>query len=89
MTLLNCASGCGDKTFRDKPFDEVDGLILSNILYCDFQTGFTRLANPESIPIDLFFKNFISNLSPKKNSQGFQKGLVFYWRKHDSRKNTK
>jgi len=70
MTLLNCASGCGDVSFKDKPFDEVDGLILSNILYCDFQTGLLRLAKPESIPLDLFFDNFISNSSLKKSSQG-------------------
>lgn len=70
MTLLNCAPGCGDISFRDKPFDEVDGLILSNILYCDFQTGLKRLANPESIPLDLFLKNLISNSSLKKTSQG-------------------
>lgn len=33
--------------------------------------------------IDLYFPQL------KIAIEGFQKGLVFYWRKHDSRKNTK
>ena len=70
MALLDCATSCGDVSFKDQPFDVIDGLILSNILYCDFQTSLSRLSHPESIPLDLFFKNLLSNSSLKKTSQG-------------------
>jgi len=70
MTITECATSCGDVSFKKKPFDEIDGLILSNIIYCDFNYAYKKLGNFESVPLDLFLKALLEKYKNRKMKEG-------------------
>lgn len=70
MSLISYVSHYGDRSFVDEPFNDVDSIILSNIFYCDFHGAFSKLGNPESVPLSLILLSTAKGLNAKKNSLG-------------------
>ena len=74
MSILDYAKKYGQITYREHSFDEIDCLILSNVLYCDYKKGFTKLHDPSSIMLGKLLYSSIDDLDLRKETCGLLLG---------------
>ena len=74
MSILDYAKKYGHITYKEHSFDEIDNLILSNVIYCNYKKGFAKLNNPSSTTLEKLLFSSIDDLDLRKETCGLLLG---------------
>lgn len=80
MDIINYIKKYGDKTFKDKPFNEVDNVILATLSYIDFD-GIVEMNSFSKITLHAAAKQYFTKYNKKElayNIMGVQAAIKIF-----------